>query len=158
MVTQKSKLKIKAWRLFSTYIRRKNADRNGNVTCVTCGVQKPWKEMQAGHFIDSRNNSVLFNEDLVHPQCPACNMFKKGNKVKYTLFMLKKGWTEKEIEEMTTLKFATKKITEEDYQEMIEELQDKLVGLDMRYDGGSVSLEFPSSLSLFLLSRHNLER
>ena len=126
------KLKAKAWKLFSTYIRRKYADRDGMVSCVTCGVRKHWKDgIQAGHFIDSRNNSILFQEDLTFPQCCSCNMFKKGNKVKYTLFMLKK-YTKKQVEEMSNLKFKTKKITDDDYLELIDDLQDKLIGLDIR--------------------------
>jgi hypothetical protein len=131
-------LKAKCWSLFSRYIRIKHADKDGICTCITCGVKKPWKELQAGHFIDSRNNSVLFDERLVFPQCVGCNMFKKGNKVKYTLFMLKKH-TKKQVEEMYNLKFKTRKISDAEYLEMIDELKDKLVALDMGYKGGSVS-------------------
>lgn len=122
--------KEKTWDLFSKYIRRFYADENGMEACCTCGVVKHWKEMQAGHFVDSRNNSVLFNELLVHPQCVGCNLYKNGNKIRYTLFMKRKyGLTDEQIEELDNLKFATKKI---DIDEIFEEYKDKLVGLDIR--------------------------
>ena len=132
MPSVKSKLKTKAWNLFSKYIRLRDADKEGYCTCCTCGKKMHYKEAQAGHFIDSRNNTVLFDENLVHAQCVGCNMFKKGNKVNYTLFMMRKGYTAEDITEMVNKKFKTKKITEEDYHELIEELKDKLVGLDMK--------------------------
>ncbi len=124
----KKRAKDKAWKVFSEYIRRKTADKEGYVRCVTCGTTKHWKELQAGHFIDSRNNSVLFDERLVHPQCPACNMFRKGNKVAYTLFMLK-SYTEGEIEGFLGLKHRTKKMQVYDYEQIIEEYTGKLEDL-----------------------------
>ena len=124
------KQKKKAWTIFSIYIRRKYADSNGYVRCVTCGAIKHWKQgMQAGHFIDSRNNSVLFDERLVHPQCVGCNMFKRGNKVKYTLFMLKK-YTQDEIEGFFALKYKIKKMTKADYEEIEKTYKRKVEELD----------------------------
>ena len=115
----------------SRYIRLKHADKDGNCKCVTCGIVKPWKELQAGHFVDSRNLTVLFDEELIYPQCVACNMFKHGNKVEYTLFMLRKGYSAEEITEMVNKKFKTRKISDAEYLEMIDDLEDKLVGLAM---------------------------
>ena len=34
--------------------------------------------MQAGHGISGRTNAILFLEEIVRPQCVACNMFKCG--------------------------------------------------------------------------------
>lgn len=83
-------VKKKAWLVFSEYIRKKYATEDGYVDCVTCNVVRPWKEMQAGHFIDGRNNAVLFCELGTHPQCMRCNIFLHGNKVSYFKFMQKK--------------------------------------------------------------------
>lgn len=103
------KAKTMAWDTFSEYIRRKYADNNGNVKCVTCGVIIPWKESQAGHFVDSRNNTVLYDERLVHPQDIRCNIFLKGNKVRYTVFMVRTyGFTMDQIEELDNLKLKSK--------------------------------------------------
>ena len=75
--------KAKAWKAFSEYIRRKDADANGFVKCYTCNNRAFWKEMQAGHGIGGRSNAVFFLEAIVKPQCKGCNIFKRGN---YTVF------------------------------------------------------------------------
>lgn len=80
----KSAIKKKAWAEFSRYIRLKNADKNGMVTCYTCPTQKHWKEMQAGHGIGGRNNAVLFLEEVVRPQCIGCNMYANGRYAVFT--------------------------------------------------------------------------
>ncbi len=73
-----SKQKKKTWEWFSKYIRLKFADDQGNCTCYTCGVVKPWNKMQAGHGIGGRTNNILFNEDVVRPQCYSCNIMHYG--------------------------------------------------------------------------------
>lgn len=71
------KQKKKTWFWFSKYIRLKYAE-DGMCECYTCGIKKPWKEMQAGHGIGGRSNSVLFNEEIVRPQCYGCNICQSG--------------------------------------------------------------------------------
>lgn len=83
-----SQLKKDADSEFSKYIRNKYADYAGYVTCVTCGVSKPIKEMQAGHYEKRSVNSLRFDERNVHPQCVGCNVFKKGNYPRYATFMV----------------------------------------------------------------------
>jgi len=133
--TEYAKAKEKAWNAFSKYIRLKYADKNGYVKCVTCSTINQWNDnMQAGHFVDSRNNTVLFDEELVYPQCYRCNMPLKGNKVKYTLFMLSKGYTTDDIEWFESLRHKTKRMTICEFQEIEEEYLDKLVGFDISHE------------------------
>lgn len=64
--------KALAWKAFSVMIRKSKANHHGFGVCVTCPPKKaikPWRELQAGHFVAGRGNSVLFDERLVHPQC-----------------------------------------------------------------------------------------
>ena len=119
---KKDKSKQKAWANFSLYIRLRDCDANGDVTCVTCGRKGYYKGdgFQAGHFIDSRSNNILLDEELVHVQCTGCNMFLKGNKVKYSIYMLNKGYTKDDIEEMHSRKFIVKRMTPIDWQEQSE--------------------------------------
>jgi len=119
MKSERARLKKKAWAAFSRYIRVRDAGIDGRCKCVTCGVSLPWKEMQAGHFIDSRCNAVLFHEPIVYAQCPSCNVWKKGNKVAYTLFMLKKH-TKEEIEKFCNLKHKVLKLDIEDLEEILD--------------------------------------
>jgi hypothetical protein len=63
---------------FSEYIRQKNAE-DGICTCISCGKKLPWKEMDAGHYINRKHLALRWNEINVQPQCRACNRFDEGN-------------------------------------------------------------------------------
>lgn len=80
-------LKKKLDMLFSLYIRQKY-ELGGLVICYTCGVEKPIKSMQNGHFWSRSNLSVRWDEDNCRPQCSGCNVFKHGNYIVYTQKMM----------------------------------------------------------------------
>jgi hypothetical protein len=137
--SQKTKTKEKAWKTFSQYIRRRDADHEGFTHCVTCNKRDHWKKLQAGHYVDGRGNAVLFREDLVHPQCFKCNSKRPGceagNKIKYTIFMKQKySLTDEEINDLDNLKFVKKPMKEHDYQEVLEIYENKLLELDLSDD------------------------
>jgi hypothetical protein len=79
-------LKKKAWKTLSLYLRRQAANSWGYATCYTCGARDRYKNLQAGHAIGGRGGSVLFDIDLIRPQCVRCNIFLRGN---YTVFTTK---------------------------------------------------------------------
>ena len=56
------------------------------VRCYTCGVLKPIKEMQCGHGLGGRGNSILFDASICRPQCVSCNIFRGGS---YDIFHMK---------------------------------------------------------------------
>lgn len=75
------KLKKKADNWYSKYIRYRDGQlRNGTwvANCITCGIEKPIKELQAGHFVSRSCNKLRYEDMNVHPQCVGCNMFKQG--------------------------------------------------------------------------------
>jgi 5-methylcytosine-specific restriction endonuclease McrA len=116
------------WKTFSEYIRKRDADWKGDCTCVTCGTVKPIKEMQAGHFIQGRHNSILFDERNVHAQCYSCNVMKYGNSLKYYRFMESKYGDEviKELEEKDA---EPKSFTVDELKELREEFKRKIEAL-----------------------------
>lgn len=79
--------KKRAWDMFSKYVRTRDALRTTGTReealCITCDRRYPIKDLQAGHFIPGRHNSILFDERGVHAQCYGCNVMKMGNTVKY---------------------------------------------------------------------------
>lgn len=113
----KKALKKKAWDEFSLYIRRKDADHNGFNFCFTCERQYHFKDLQAGHFVDGRGGSVLFNESLVRPQCMSCNVFKHGNKDAFAPKMIAEFGL-KAVEELWRLKGKTVQLKTSDYEEI----------------------------------------
>lgn len=122
-------LKKKAWTLFSEYVRRKDADQGGTVSCYTCGKLLFWKDAHAGHAIPGRHNAVLFDLDIVRPQCPRDNVFLGGRYEIFTTKLIKeKGlewWEEKLSQAREVVKY-----TRADLEEKIEELKNKLDNLD----------------------------
>ena len=66
--------------IFSEYVRRKHADKNGIVKCYTCNKRAYWKGegMQNGHFISRSSRILRWNEQNCRPQCYACNCMRYG--------------------------------------------------------------------------------
>jgi len=124
-----SQLKKEADATFSQYIRQKYADpHTGLVSCVTCGIMKPWKEMQAGHYESRGNNFLRYDERNVHVQCYGCNVARKGNYPAYATFMVRTYGTDI----LETLREESKfslKFTTAELQEIIDTYKEKLKGL-----------------------------
>jgi len=63
----------------------------GQCVCITCGKVQRWdsgiKGMHTGHFIASRRNSILFEEDNTAPQCSRCHYFRSGAPQKFRQWM-----------------------------------------------------------------------
>lgn len=93
-------LKALAWKEFSRYVRLRDCLKTtGTKThgkCYTCGAEKPFKQLQAGHLVGGRGNAVLFDEDGVRAQCFGCNTFLGGRQ---SIF------AQKLIEEVGLIKF-----------------------------------------------------
>lgn len=65
--------------VFSEFIRLRNADKNGMVTCYTSGKIMYWKRAQCGHFISRRHIGTRFNEINCQVQSVKENVFNQGN-------------------------------------------------------------------------------
>jgi len=124
-----AKLKKKAWKVFSEYIRRKSADKDGMSECVTCGTKSHWKKLQAGHFIPGRSAEVLFDEDGVNPQCYVCNCILGGNWTAYYLLLRARHGREF-VERMIESRTRTGKWTVESLEEIHMKYKSKLKELD----------------------------
>lgn len=76
--------------VFHKWIRER--DRVGDYfVCISCGLEKHAREMQAGHYINAGNNGVIrFHEDNIHSQCRECNEFKDGNQHNYRIGLIAK--------------------------------------------------------------------
>ena len=124
-------LKKICWKLFSEWVRRKDADWRGFVACSTCKKIFHYKKLQAGHFIPGRHNRVLFHPDLVHPQCYHCNVGLRGNPREYDKFMRQK-YGNKKVEEFDKLgkyKGNTKQFSIQELQNLIQNLTEKIAKL-----------------------------
>jgi len=94
--------KQNVWDWFSIYIRLKYSDEQGYAHCYTCGKKLPLKELQAGHCIAGRTNAVLFDEELVRPQCERCNVWHYGEPITFKDKLVKEygeEWWERKVAE-----------------------------------------------------------
>ena len=118
-------LKDKAWKLLSHAIRLEAADPNGYVSCVTCGTTKPWQEMEAGHFVPGRGNSILFDERGIYCQCSRCNRMEGGNLPHYFEYMRSQQGLAV-INELMTLARQPRRLYKPELHAMIEQYQDRI--------------------------------
>ena len=70
-------------KLFSEYVRRRDADRNGMVHCVTCEKLLHWKEGDCGHFVSRDRKATRWMGTNANFQCPYCNRFRAGEQHKH---------------------------------------------------------------------------
>jgi hypothetical protein len=82
-----SKIKKELDRVFSLYIRQRNANSNGTVMCFTCGTKGHWKTMDCGHFQSRKHTSTRWDEQNCQVQCKSCNIFKNGEQYKFGLYI-----------------------------------------------------------------------
>lgn len=85
MPVKRSTLIKKLDKVFSQYIRLKDADYAGYNSCFTCGMTKSWKELDAGHFQSRGKYATRYHEDNVKPQCKRCNGFRGGEQYQFAL-------------------------------------------------------------------------
>lgn len=130
-----SRLRKKAWTIFSIYIRRKDADYLGIVSCVTCGLRAHWKTLHASHLVPGRKLGILFDERGVFPCCYGCNVCKNGNYREYDAFIDREFGQEyriKLIEELRQLSKQSTKWARTEYENIINLYTDKLTMLDTK--------------------------
>lgn len=121
---------LKQWKaladqVFSQYVRKTRMDLFGRIICVTCGIIKPWNEMQNGHYFSRNKLGTRFHEDNCHPQCTSCNVFRRGNYTAYAAFMYKK-FTPEKMEHLEQLSRSSPKFTRTDYETMIADWKAKM--------------------------------
>ena len=98
-------------RWFSLYIRLRDANNDGEVSCCSCGKQIFWQDSDAGHFIPRQHRSTRYHEKNVHAQCRKCNRFDNGNPGGYSLFLIRE-YGIKTVEGLTELSHQAAKWTQ----------------------------------------------
>lgn len=75
-------------KLFSNFIRQRNADENGLVTCHICGACLHWKRAECSHFISRAKFRTRYDERNAHQSCHECNQIHNTDREPYSMFML----------------------------------------------------------------------
>jgi serine protease inhibitor len=117
-------LKKKLDRIFSEYIRRRNADSNGFVKCYTCCKTDHWKNMDCGHWQKRQHLATRYNEINCQTQCRACNWLKQGNDYQFEK-KLRLQYGENKVN-LLMMRNSSNKIERFEYEFMIKEYTQKL--------------------------------
>lgn len=124
-VKKQPDLKTKLDRIFSEFIRLRDANPAGYTRCISCGKLVPWKQADCGHFVNRSHMATRFNEKNCNAQCHTCNRFDEGNNIGYTEGLIKK-YGPGIITELRVLKSQISKLSEFEYKVLIKEYTLKL--------------------------------
>ena len=115
----RKKLIARLDKVFSQWIRQKDADHRGYVECWTCGKVLPWSRVDAGHFQSRAKFSTRWDEMNVKPQCKSCNGFRSGEQFKFAR-KLDAVYGEGTAEEIERISNQTRKFSVEELEALVD--------------------------------------
>lgn len=77
-------------KVFSRYIRLRDAMPNGFFRCIACGQLKRIEQADCGHFYGRKHMATRFDEDNCSAECSACNRFSADHLIAYQTNLIKK--------------------------------------------------------------------
>lgn len=77
-------------KVFSLYIRLRDAYPNGMFRCISCGQIKPFSQADAGHYFSRTHMNTRYDEDNVNSECRFCNRFKADHLISYRENLIKR--------------------------------------------------------------------
>ena len=132
----------KAWELTSKYVRLREADEDGYNRCVTCGITKPWQELQAGHFVpQAQGNAARWDLRNINPQCFRCNINLGGNGAEYGPY-IRDRYGDEGYRAIRALAGVTRQMRRADYEEIIDDMATRLAILASGYVESSPTAEW----------------
>ncbi len=116
----------KAAELLQLLRRLEEADSDGYVSCVVCGVTKHYKDgMHGGHFISRARTATKLDERNVWPECARCNMPGGGHEAGWASFMVNRYGVEV-VEELHALSRTTRKYYRDEVEDLINEFKERI--------------------------------
>lgn len=120
MKKRKVDYKAKLDKVFSEYIRLKNANDIGFCRCVTCGKYFHWTKIQNGHYMSRRFMSTRYSEMNCHPQCVQCNVLQHGNIPQYRMYLVREYGEAKVKQLEAAALLETRKFSDYEFKELID--------------------------------------
>ena len=115
----RKKLIARLDKVFSQWIRQKDADHRGYVECWTCGKVLHWSRVDAGHFQSRAKFSTRWDEMNVKCQCKGCNGFRSGEQFKFAR-KLDAVYGEGTAEEIERISNQTRKYSVEELEALVD--------------------------------------
>jgi hypothetical protein len=92
--------------------------------CFTCGKIMSFEQLQCGHFVSGRSNSLFFEPNNSHIQCPTCNTVLGGNSEIYLNKMIA-VYGETEVARLQNLRHKNVKITDYEFKTLASEYRSR---------------------------------
>ena len=124
-----TKLTERLGRVFSKYIRQRDANELGNIKCPLCTrIDLPWREMACCHYIKRRYMETRWDERNAIGGCRHCNSLDETDpQVHHRLWvLLSDRFGEKTMSELAYSKNLTAKFTRSELLEKIKYYQQKI--------------------------------
>ena len=117
-------------KVFSDYIRLRDADNNGIVRCPLCGTRMHWKEADCMHWQSRKNQSVRWDEKNCVAGCVKCNRFLDGNLDKFEEYLVMK-YGRQVVTEIYGRAHSTAKFMNWEIEAMITNYKNRITGLKL---------------------------
>lgn len=116
-------------KVFSEYIRRRDADEYGRVKCCTCPTVAHWAEMDCGHWRSRHNKSIRFEESDNHAQCRECNRTNDGEYQFHEAYIVKR-YGSREAKRLIVLSHKAKHWMQHEIDELVKKYKLKIKSLN----------------------------
>ena len=113
-----SSLKKKLDRIFSIWIRKRDSNFQGYISCISCQSVIHWTEADASHYVSRNHNITRYDTKNVNSSCRKCNRYLSGNIPEYTLALDRK-YGKKTAEKLTIKGRKLHQFTITELQELI---------------------------------------
>lgn len=111
-------LKDKLDKVFSLYIRLRDAMPNGYFRCISCGEIKPFDQADCGHYFSRTHLATRFDERNCHAECRYCNRFKADHLDGYRENLIRKIG-QREFDLLRLRHQSSTQMSEFEYRELI---------------------------------------
>lgn len=116
--TAKRGLIEKLDRVFSRYIRLRDALPGGYFRCIACDRFKPIADADCGHYHSRTHMATRYDEDNCHAECRHCNRFRADHLIGYRENLIRKIGTPR-YELLNSKAHTSKKWSEWELQQLI---------------------------------------
>lgn len=116
-------------KIFSKYIRMRDAMPNGYCKCICCGRILPIKDFDAGHYFSRRHTATRWNENNVHAECKYDNRFNAEHLDFFREHLIQKIG-ENEYKKLLVLSHSTMSYTDTELQELIKHYKEEVKRLE----------------------------
>jgi hypothetical protein len=113
-----STLRKKLDKVFSLWVRKRDANAQGMGRCYTCNR---FALLEASHFVPRQHQGTRWDERNVHGACSYCNRWQHGNLYAYGV-ALAKQYGQVMVDELWSSKRQAVKFTRADLEAMIERI------------------------------------